>query len=43
MVALNGRVQVGTDSPYPVYMIDHVLSAHHDVTHGAGLAVLNPA
>jgi alcohol dehydrogenase YqhD (iron-dependent ADH family) len=24
-------------------MIEHALSAHHDVTHGAGLAVLNPA
>jgi alcohol dehydrogenase YqhD (iron-dependent ADH family) len=24
-------------------MIEHALSAHHDITHGAGLAVLNPA
>jgi alcohol dehydrogenase len=24
-------------------MIEHTLSAHHDVTHGAGLAVVNPA
>ena len=24
-------------------MIEHSLSAHHDVTHGAGLAVVNPA
>ena len=24
-------------------MIEHVLSAHHDVAHGAGLAVVNPA
>ncbi len=43
VVALNGWVQVGTDSPYPVHMIEHVLSAHHDITHGAGLAVPNPA
>jgi alcohol dehydrogenase len=26
-----------------VHMIEHTLSAHHDVTHGAGLAVVNPA
>jgi len=24
-------------------MIEHALSAHHDITHGAGLAVINPA
>ena len=24
-------------------MIEHALSAHHDITHGAGLAVVNPA
>ena len=27
----------------PVHMIEHALSAHHDITHGAGLAVVNPA
>jgi alcohol dehydrogenase YqhD (iron-dependent ADH family) len=43
VVALNGWVQVGTAAPYPVHMIEHVLSAHHDVAHGAGLAVVNPA
>ncbi len=43
VVALNGWVQVGIAASYPVHMIEHVLSAHHDVTHGAGLAVLNPA
>lgn len=43
VVALNGWVQVGTDAPFPVHMIEHVLSAHHDVAHGAGLAVVNPA
>jgi alcohol dehydrogenase YqhD (iron-dependent ADH family) len=43
VVALNGWVQVGTASPYPVHMIEHVLSAHHDIPHGAGLAVVNPA
>lgn len=43
VVALNGWVQAGTDAGYPVHMIEHVLSAHHDITHGAGLAVVNPA
>ena len=43
VVALNGWVQAGTDFAPPVHMIEHTLSAHHDVTHGAGLAVVNPA
>lgn len=44
VVALNGWVQAGVAAAgFPVHMIEHVLSAHHDVTHGAGLAVLNPA
>jgi len=43
VVALNGWVQAGTSAAYPVHMIEHVLSAHNDVTHGAGLAVVNPA
>lgn len=43
IVALNGWVQAGTNPAYPVHMIEHVISAHHDVTHGAGLSVVNPA
>jgi len=43
VVALNGWVQVGAAAPYPVHMIEHTLSAHHDISHGAGLAVVNPA
>jgi len=43
VVALNGWVQVGTAGAFPVHMIEHVLSAHHDIAHGAGLSVLNPA
>ncbi|MDR3556989.1 MAG: iron-containing alcohol dehydrogenase [Syntrophobacteraceae bacterium] len=43
LVALNGWVQVGTAFSPPVHMIEHALSAHHDITHGAGLAVVNPA
>ena len=43
LVALNGWVQAGTQYTPPVHMIEHALSAHHNITHGAGLAVVNPA
>ncbi len=43
ILALNGWVSAGTNPGYPVHMIEHALSAHHNVTHGAGLAVINPA
>lgn len=43
VVALNGWVQAGTLSPFPVHMIEHTLSARHDIAHGAGLSVVNPA
>jgi len=43
IVALNGWVQAGVDMVPPVHMIEHALSAHHDISHGAGLAVVNPA
>jgi alcohol dehydrogenase YqhD (iron-dependent ADH family) len=43
IVALNGWVQAGVNMVPPVHMIEHALSAHHDITHGAGLAVVNPA
>jgi len=43
VVALNGWVQAGTSAPYPVHLIEHAISAHHDIAHGAGLAVVNPA
>ena len=43
IVALNGFVNVGTNGGYPVHMIEHTLSAYHDITHAAGLAVVNPA
>lgn len=43
IVALNGWVNAGTNYVPPVHMIEHAVSAHHDVTHGAGLAVINPA
>ncbi|MBF0415392.1 MAG: iron-containing alcohol dehydrogenase [Magnetococcales bacterium] len=44
VVALNGWVQAGADAVgFPVHMIEHTISAIHDVAHGAGLAVVNPA
>jgi alcohol dehydrogenase YqhD (iron-dependent ADH family) len=43
VVALNGWVQAGTLGAYPVHMIEHVLSAHHDIAHGAGLSIVGPA
>lgn len=43
VVALNGWVNAGTLSPYPVHMIEHTLSAQHDIAHGAGLSIVNPA
>jgi alcohol dehydrogenase YqhD (iron-dependent ADH family) len=43
IVALNGWVNSGTNGGYPVHMIEHTLSAYHDVTHGAGLSVVNPS
>jgi len=44
VVALNGWVQAGAAAVgFPVHMIEHSLSAHHDIAHGAGLSVVNPA
>jgi alcohol dehydrogenase YqhD (iron-dependent ADH family) len=43
LVALNGWVQTGTASAFPVHMIEHSISAHHDIAHGAGLSAINPS
>lgn len=43
IVALNGFVQAGVNMLPPMHMIEHALSAHHDITHGAGLAIVGPA
>jgi len=43
LVALNGWVQAGVDGAYPVHMMEHTVSAHHDITHAAGLSIINPA
>lgn len=42
-VAMNGWLQVGTNAPYPVHMMEHTVSAYHDITHAAGLSIINPA
>ena len=43
-LALNGWVQSGNGSAgFPVHMIEHTVSAYHDITHAAGLAIINPA
>ncbi|WP_147822406.1 iron-containing alcohol dehydrogenase [Salidesulfovibrio onnuriiensis] len=42
-VALIGWCQVGTNAAYPVHMMEHTVSAYHDITHAAGLSVINPA
>ena len=28
---------------FPVHMIEHTVSAYHDITHAAGLAIINPS
>ncbi len=43
-VALNGWISSGSGSAgYPVHMIEHTVSAYHDITHATGLAIINPA
>lgn len=43
-VALNGWIQSGSGSVgFPVHMVEHTVSAYHDIAHAAGLAILNPA
>jgi len=43
ILALNGWVNAGTNGGFPVHMIEHTLSAHHDITHAAGLSAINPS
>lgn len=43
-VALNGWINSGSGGAgYPVHMIEHTVSAYHDITHAAGLSIINPA
>ncbi len=40
--AINGFLSNGREMGWSVHMIEHTVSAHYDITHGAGLAVLTP-
>lgn len=40
VIGLNGWAHAGAGSGFPVHFIEHVVSAHTDVAHGAGLAVV---
>jgi len=43
-LALNGWVSSGAGGAgFPVHMIEHTVSAYHDITHAAGLAIINPS
>lgn len=41
-LALNGLVTTGKDFAWSCHYIEHELSAHYDITHGAGLAMMTP-
>ncbi|MCL2618697.1 MAG: iron-containing alcohol dehydrogenase, partial [Defluviitaleaceae bacterium] len=42
-VAHNGLLGLGREEDWACHDMEHELSAHYDVAHGAGLAVLTPA
>ena len=41
-LALNGILATGKSFMWSCHYIEHELSAHYDITHGAGLAVITP-
>jgi alcohol dehydrogenase YqhD (iron-dependent ADH family) len=41
-VALCGLVNTGRVGGYPLHAMEHTLSAHYDISHGRGLAILMP-
>ncbi len=41
-MGLNGIVGLGTVNTWTVHPLEHELSAHYDITHGVGLAILTP-
>ncbi len=41
-LAINGLIRYGKDSVWSVHPLEHELSAHYDITHGVGLAILTP-
>lgn len=42
-LALLGIAGAGRGGPFPVHQMEHTLSAHYDISHGKGLAILTPA
>jgi alcohol dehydrogenase YqhD (iron-dependent ADH family) len=42
-LALSGLVNSGRGGSYPLHAMEHVVSAHYDISHGRGLALLLPA
>ncbi len=42
-LALSGLVNSGRGGSYPLHAMEHVISAHYDISHGRGLALLLPA
>ena len=42
-IALSGLVNSGRGGHYPLHALEHVVSAHYDISHGRGLALLLPA
>jgi alcohol dehydrogenase YqhD (iron-dependent ADH family) len=42
-LALAGIANAGRGGSFPLHQIEHTLSAHYDISHGRGLAILAPA
>lgn len=42
-MALNGVLFYGSEVDWSVHPIEHVISAHYDLTHGVGMGILYPA
>jgi len=42
-LALIGIANAGRGGGFPVHGMEHILSAHYDISHGRGLALLTPA
>src|SRR5512140_3141722 len=41
-LALNNMLPLGKEGDWGCHGIEHVLSAHYDIAHGAGLAIVTP-
>jgi hypothetical protein len=41
-LALNDIIPLGKEGDWGCHAIEHVLSAHYDIAHGAGLAIITP-